>query len=245
MKSRKRQRNRTTKSRKNKNAWWEGYLQILGNVRSGHHQTCGYERTKIKKEYLRRTRRLIETKLNRRNFIKGINSPTVVLVRCSGPFLKWTKEEKKNSWWCIRPSIPGVDRLYVSRKEGGRGLARIQESDDASMQWLQNYIKKREGRLITAIRNNKDNSSINRTKIMRKQKWDEKQLYEHIERQINEISHEKSWTWLRIGNLKRETESLQIATQNNAIKNNYFKTRIDKTQQHVGYVVIKVKRFIT
>ena len=33
----------------------------------------------------------------------------------------------------------------------------------------------------------------------------------------------------RKGNLKRETESLLIAAQNNAIKINYIKARIDKT----------------
>ena len=43
---------------------------------------------KIRKEYLRRTRKLLETKLSSRNFIKGINCWAVSLVRYSGPFLK-------------------------------------------------------------------------------------------------------------------------------------------------------------
>ena len=34
------------------------------------------------------------------------------------------------------------------------------------------------------------------------------------------------------GNLKRETESLLIATQNNAIRTNHIEARIDKTQQN-------------
>ena len=40
------------------------------------------------------------------------------------------------------------------------------------------------------------------------------------------------WTWLRKGNFKRETESLLIAAQNNAIRTNHIKSRIDKTQQN-------------
>ena len=48
----------------------------------------------------------------------------------------------------------------------------------------------------------------------------------------NEISHEKTWTWLRKGNPKRETESLLIAAQNNSIRTNYFKAKIDRTQQN-------------
>ena len=35
-----------------------------------------------------------------------------------------------------------VDRLYVSRKEWGRGLASIEDSVDASIQWLEDYIEK-------------------------------------------------------------------------------------------------------
>ena len=37
---------------------------------------------------------------------------------------------------------------------------------------------------------------------------------------------------LRKGNLKRETESLLIAAQNNAKRTNHIKARIDKTQQN-------------
>ena len=46
------------------------------------------------------------------------------------------------------------------------------------------------------------------------------------------ISQKKTWTWLKKGNLKRETESLLIATQNNTIRTNYVKGKIDKTQQN-------------
>ena len=45
-------------------------------------------KNKIQKEYLRRTRKLLETTLFCRNLIKGINTWAVSLVRYSGPFLK-------------------------------------------------------------------------------------------------------------------------------------------------------------
>ena len=67
-----------------------------------------------------------------------------------------------------------VDRLYVARKEGGRGLASTEDSVDASIQWLEDYIEKYEGGLITAIRNNTDNTIDNRMTKTRKQKWEEK-----------------------------------------------------------------------
>ena len=46
----------------------------------------------------------------------------------------------------------------------------------------------------------------------------------------NKKTYEK--TWLRKENLKKETESLRIAAQNNAIMINYVKAKIDKTQQN-------------
>ena len=68
--------------------------------------------------------------------------------------------------------------------------------------------------------------------ITRKQKWEEKQLYGRFKRLIINIPLEKTWTWLRKGNLKRETESPLIAAQNNTIRTNHIKARIDKTQQN-------------
>ena len=105
-----------------------------------------------------------------------------------------------------------VERLYVSRKEGGRGLASIENSvDDASIQLLENYIEKHEGGLVTAIRNNNDNTIDNRMTNTRKQKWEERLLHGRFKRLINNISHDKTWTWQRKGNFKRETESLLMA----------------------------------
>ena len=124
-----------------------------------------------------------------------------------------------------------VDRLYISRKVGGRGLASVEDSVDASIQQLEDYIEKHERGQITVIRNNSDDTIDNRMTITRKQKWEEKQLYGRFKRLINNISHDKTWPWLRKGNFNRETEYL-IAAQNNAIRTNHIKVRINKTQQN-------------
>ena len=68
--------------------------------------------------------------------------------------------------------------------------------------------------------------------VNNKQKWEGKQTYGGFKRLINNMSHDKTWTWLRKGNFKRETESLRIATQDNAVRANHIKARIDKTQQN-------------
>ena len=104
------------------------------------------------------------------------------------------------------------------------------KKEDASIQWPEDYIKKRGGRLITAIRNNTNDTRISRMTITRKQKWEEKTM--DVLSDLSEISHEKTWTWLRKGNLRRKTESLLIAAQINATRTNHIKTRIDKTQHN-------------
>ena len=154
-------------------------------------------KNKIQKEYLRRTRKLYETKLSGRNLIKGINAWAVLLVRYSGPFLKWTRYELKRMDQRTRKHMTmhkalnrrdDVDRQYVSRKGGGRGLASIEGSVDASIQRLEDYIQTQDGGLITAIRNNTDNTMT----ITRKQKWEGKQLYGRFKRLIYNISHDKT-----------------------------------------------------
>ena len=82
---------------------------------------------KIRKEYLRRNRKLLETKLSSRNLIKGINTWAVPLIRYSGPFLKWTRDElkqmdqRKRKLMTMHKALhprDDVDKLYVPRKEG-------------------------------------------------------------------------------------------------------------------------------
>ena len=85
--------------------------------------------------------------------------------------IKWTRDELRQMDQRTRKLMTmhkalhprdNVDRLYVSRKEGGRGLASIEDSIDASIQRLEDYIEKHEGGLITTIRNNADNTIDNK-----------------------------------------------------------------------------------
>ena len=150
---------------------------------------------KIQKEYCRRTRKLLETKLYSRNLIKGINTWAVPDIRYSGHFLKWTRYKLKQMDQRTRKLMTmhkalhpreDVDRLYVSRKAGGRGLTSIEDSIDASIQRFEDYIRKHEGGLFTAIRNDTDNTMNKRKTTTRKQKWEEKQLCRHFKRLIKQ-----------------------------------------------------------
>ena len=94
-------RSKTAKSRKNQKFQRKRRLQVLGNIGSGHHQTSEDEKKK-QKQYLSRSRKLLETKLYRLNLIKGMNTWAVSFVRYSGLFLKCTREvlQKMDQWLC-------------------------------------------------------------------------------------------------------------------------------------------------
>ena len=150
----------------------------------------------IKIWYLRKTRKLLETNLSSRNLIKGINTWALLLLRYSRTFVKWTREELKQMDQRARKIMimhkvlhprDNVDRLYVSRKEGGRGLSSIEDSVDASIQRLEDNIEKHEWGLNTAIKKDTDNTVTNRMTITKKQKWEEKQLYERFKRLKNDM----------------------------------------------------------
>ena len=74
-------------------------------------------------------------------------------------------DQRRRKFWTIHKARDDGDRLRVTRKEGGRGLACIQDSVDASIQRLEDYIKMRGERLITVTKitrkNRKKNKSMN------------------------------------------------------------------------------------
>ena len=61
-----------------------------------------------------------------------------------------------------------VDRQYVPRREKGRGLASIEGSVDTSIQRLEVYIEKCGETLITATRNNTNDTRTRKQKLRRK-----------------------------------------------------------------------------
>ena len=68
-------------------------------------------------------------------------------------------------------------------------------------------------------------------KEQRLEDCEEKVLHGQYLRQTKEVRSDQCWTWLQNGDLKRETESLIVAAQNQSIKTNLVKVRIDKRRE--------------
>ena len=58
-------------------------------------------------------------------------------------------------------------------------------------------------------------------------------------RQTKEVRRDQCWAWLQNGELKRETKNLILAAQNQSIRTNLVKAKIDKSQQNSLYRVYR------
>ena len=204
---------------------------------------------KVSKEYLKRVRKLGKSKLNGRNLIQGINTWAVSLIRYAGGIINWTKKELRDLDTRTRKTLTMnralnsrdcVARLYVPRAEGVRDLISVDKCIGQAKNSLQNYIlhsdEKRiqaatKGELVTHdLETPKDFKQ--RRKAESKAEWEEKVLYGQFLRQTDSERNEKTWAWLQRGHLKRETEAVITADQDQAIRTNYIKANIDKTQEN-------------
>ena len=90
----------------------------------------------VSKEYIRRLRKVLKSKLNGGNLVRGVNIWAVSLLRYSATFVSWRKSElqtidgKARKLFTIYGALQpksDVDGLYIPREEGGRGLISIED----------------------------------------------------------------------------------------------------------------------
>ena len=129
-----------------------------------------------------------------------------------------------------------VDRLYIPRKEGGRGLISIEDCFELAISGLEVYVDGSEERLIQAARGDKIDgleavSVLKRSKKEKRLKdWEKKVLHDKYLRQTKEVRSDQCCAWLQNGDLERETESLIVAAPNQSIRTNLVKAKIHKSQ---------------
>ena len=59
-----------------------------------------------------------------------------------------------------------------------------------------------------------------------------KKLHGQFLMEMDEIASENSWSWLKTGYLKKETEGLLVAAQSQTLRTNAIKAKIDKSQEN-------------
>ena len=186
----------------------------------------------VSKEYIRRLRNVLKSKVNGENLVRGVNTWAVSLLRYSAAFVSWRKSELQTIdrktrkfftiYGALHPKLD-VDRLHIPRKEGGTGLISTPDCVELAIKGLEVYVHGSEERLIQAAREGKIDSLEGASALKRSKKektledWEEKVLHGQYLRQTKEVRKDQCWAWLQNGDLKRGTESLIVTAPNQSI----------------------------
>ena len=193
----------------------------------------------VRKEYFRRVKKILKSKLNDGNTIKAINSRAVSIIQYGAGIVDWTKEELQEMDWKTRKLLtinralhPQADvyRLYLKRSERGRGMIGVEDCVTIETNSLMCYIKQHANEKVLkavareqVLREGMDKKSLTEE---RREKYLAKPLHGQFFRDT-ENRDERSWEWLKRGKLKKETEGLLFAAQDQALRTNSVKSRID------------------
>ena len=104
---------------------------------------------KVRREYYRRIRAILKTELNSKNRIIALNTLATPVVQYSFNILNWNLAEIRRMDVKTRKLLTShrmhhpkadVDRLYLPRKEGGRGMTNLELAYKTTTISLQTYL---------------------------------------------------------------------------------------------------------
>ena len=173
---------------------------------------------KFRNEYSRRIKLILKSKLNGRNKIMALNTWAVSILRYGAGILKWSKNElqemdrkTRKLMTMNKELLPRSDvaRLYVSRKNGGRGLTGCENSVKSEENGPGMYFKNntelvavRTGRTIT---HEETVDPKEFKKIKEEQRKDEctaKRMHGRFARDMEDKDKNNTWRWMRKSDLK-------------------------------------------
>ena len=144
----------------------------------------------------------MKSKLNGGNLVRGVNTWAVSLLRYPAAFISWRKSElqatdrKTRKLFTIYGAFhtkSDVDRLYIPKREGGRGLILIEDCVELAIRGLEVYVHGSEERLIHTARGDKIDG-LEAASVLKKSKkkkrledWEEKVLHGQYLRQTKQV----------------------------------------------------------
>ena len=207
-------------------------------------------KAKVKTEYIRRVKKLLSSNLNGKNLISAINTWAIPVIRYGAGILEWTNSEAKGLDNITRrhlrrgviKSNSDVDRLYVTRKLGGRGLQRIEDvivkEEIGLVTFFSNSTDPKIGALHTCMKKEDmlngppENAEALKERLQTKlvETWKSKVLHGRFLKQLEEggCDPDATWAWLNKESLSRYTEADIFAAQDQAIRTNWLKAAIEK-----------------
>jgi hypothetical protein len=199
----------------------------------------------VRKEYFRRSRLVLRSQLNAGNTIKAINSWAVPVIRYTAGVVEWTVadllevDRKTRKLLSIHRAFNmngDVDRLYVKRKLGGKGLLQVEQVVREEECAMAEYIRERQADwLIKCVARERvleteetKGAYRQRVEEQRMQQWKGKRMHGQFLRETEDlVDEEENTKWLEDGNLKKETESLIMAAQEQSLRTRKIMHAID------------------
>ena len=115
---------------------------------------------KVRKEYYRRVRMVLKTELNAANRFEAINTLAIPVVTYSFNIIDWKMSEIKRLDTKTRKLLTlskmhhpkaDVDRLYLPRNAGGRGLIQLEATYKTTTIGLDTYLRNTDDALIKLV----------------------------------------------------------------------------------------------
>ena len=191
-------------------------------------------------KYLKRVRQVLKSQLNGRNKIRAINSYAIPVIRYPAAVVTWPSGEMDAADIKTRKLLTmhgglhpksNTQRLYASRKAGGRGLEGVKSTILKETRNMWEYIER------TALHDPpmaEYHKQMNggTLKEITEEEWHTKALHGMYHRQISEVADlGKSYQWLEKAGLKDSTEALIMAAQEQALSTRSVEAGIYKTRQ--------------
>ena len=201
----------------------------------------------VRKEYLRRVRLVARSRLYAGNLITAVNVWAVSVVRYTAGVLDWNARELKTMDTKTRKLLTvngafhmrsNVDRLYIKRKAGGRGLISVEECVRAEEAGLREYVTDSDEWMLKVVANGKVPGEAKvdyrlRLERERSERLREKTLHGKFFNETGEVADERSWQWMRSGFLDKRTEAFVSAAQENVLKTRCYNVTIMKQKGDV------------
>jgi len=199
-------------------------------------------KTRLRKEFFRRIRLLVRSKLYSGNMIKGMNAWAVSVIRYTAGIIEWTKKELKAIDVRVRKMMTmagsfhqkgDVDRLYLPRKEGGRGLISVEDCVRMEEKSLGKYVRSSQESLFGAVKEGLENGESGRDfkkRVMeeRRTKLREKRVHGRVLSDMEEVGTNETWKWLQGGYITKSMEGFIMAAQEQALRTQWFRAKIQK-----------------
>ena len=224
------------------------YLGILQSNKIIHEKS----KEKAKNEFLNRVRMILKSELNAKNTTDAIKTYAMPIMRYGFGVLKWTADELRAIDRKVRKILTkgrfhhpksNTHRLYLSRKEGGRGLIGAADCHRQECTKLAEYLSRSKdpfSKIICQVERTKKHGILSYLNTMKEGSTEDidrehaeglkgmelhGQYFDRMEKTPN-INLPLSRRWLEKPYLRFETESLLCAAQEQALATNYTRSKI-------------------